>query len=174
MSVLLETSLGDVVIDLFTGLAPKSCENFLKLAKLRYFNFAPVHTVQPNFTLQSGDPLGPESPESSGGCCVWGLLPGASKTTFAPEFHPKLQPRERGMICMATTLESDTRVAASQFIITLGDDLSELNEVAACFGKVVEGFDTMEKINSSFLDDKGRPLRDIRILYESDSIHCAA
>jgi len=46
----------------------------------------------------------------------------------------------------------------------LGDDLTaQLDSKAAIFGKVVEGFDVLEKINTSFLDEKGRPLKDIRI-----------
>ena len=38
MSVLLETSLGDIVIDLETELCPRTCENFLKLCKVYYYN----------------------------------------------------------------------------------------------------------------------------------------
>jgi len=60
--------------------------------------------------------------------------------------------------------DPDVKLAASQFLITLGDDLSaQLDGKAAIFGKVVEGLDVLEKINTSFLDDAGRPLKDIRI-----------
>ena len=58
---------------------------------------------------------------------------------------------------------TEERVAASQFLITLGDDLDHLDGKAAIFGKVVEGFDALEKINEAFIDEKGRPLKDIRI-----------
>lgn len=54
-------------------------------------------------------------------------------------------------------------MAGSQFIITLGDELDYLDGKAAIFGKVVEGFDALEKINDAFCDEKGRPLVDIRI-----------
>lgn len=57
----------------------------------------------------------------------------------------------------------DERVAGSQFLITLGDNLDYLDGKAAIFGRVVEGFDALEKINDAFCDDKGRPLKDIRI-----------
>jgi peptidyl-prolyl cis-trans isomerase-like 4 len=57
----------------------------------------------------------------------------------------------------------DERVSGSQFIITLGDNLDYLDGKSSIFGKVVEGFDVLEKINNAFCDDKGRPLRDIRI-----------
>ncbi|KAI9660741.1 MAG: Peptidyl-prolyl cis-trans isomerase cyp6 [Alyxoria varia] len=164
MSVLLETSLGDITIDLLVEYAPNSCENFIKLCKSKYYNYAPIHTVQPNFTLQTGDPIGPGSKDSDGGSSIWGLLKG--RRTFIPEFHPKLKHNERGTVSMATaptTWDPDQREAGSQFLITLGDKLEYLDGKAAIFGRVVEGFDTLEKMNTSFLDDDGRPLKDIRI-----------
>ncbi|KAJ5810574.1 uncharacterized protein N7503_002792 [Penicillium pulvis] len=165
MSALLETSLGDIVIDLLVDESPKACENFLKLCKIKYYNFSPVHSVQKNFSFQTGDPLGPDAPESDGGSSIWGLLDGPSKRTF-PIDLPKLKHTERGMVSMATvpaTNDPDQRLAASQFLITLGDNLDYLDGKAAIFGRVVEGFDVLEKINDSFIDDRGRPLKDIRI-----------
>ncbi|PFH59378.1 hypothetical protein XA68_12463 [Ophiocordyceps unilateralis] len=167
MSVLLETSVGDIVIDLLTDHAPKLCENFLKLCKVKYYNFSPVHSIQKDFSFQTGDPLGPLSSESDGGTSIWGRVSGdPSLGTFAAFFHPKLKHLERGTVSMATAplaSDPDTRVAAAQFIITLGEDTDYLDGKAAVFGKVVEGFDALEKINSAIVDDKGYPLVDIRI-----------
>ncbi|ROT37496.1 cyclophilin-like protein [Sodiomyces alkalinus F11] len=167
MSVLLETSSGDIVIDLLIDYAPKLCENFLKLCKAKYYNFSPIHSVQKTFSFQTGDPLGPMSRESDGGTSIWGLVSGDSKQkTFPAFFHPKLKHLERGTVSMATVpldTDPDTRVAASQFIVTLGDDTDYLDGKAAIFGKVVEGFDVLEKINNAFVDDRGYPLVDIRI-----------
>ncbi|KAI9817272.1 MAG: Peptidyl-prolyl cis-trans isomerase cyp6 [Pycnora praestabilis] len=166
MSVLLETSLGDIVIDLLVEYAPRNCENFLKLCKIKYYNFSPIHGVQKNFTFQTGDPIGPGSKDSDGGSSIWGLLGGPSKRTFPADFHPKLKHAERGTVSMATVpgpRDPDERVAGSQFIITMGDDLDFLDGKAAIFGKVVEGFDAIERINEAFCDDQGRPLKDIRI-----------
>lgn len=59
--------------------------------------------------------------------------------------------------------DPDTRVAGSQFIVTLGEDTDFLDGKAAIFGKVVEGFDALEKINEAIVDEKGHPLIDIRI-----------
>jgi peptidyl-prolyl cis-trans isomerase-like 4 len=59
--------------------------------------------------------------------------------------------------------DPDERVAGSQFIITLGDNLDFLNGKAAIFGKVVEDTDVLEKINQAFVDVNGWPLKDIRI-----------
>ncbi|KIX07691.1 peptidyl-prolyl cis-trans isomerase-like 4 [Rhinocladiella mackenziei CBS 650.93] len=166
MSVLLETSLGEIVIDLLVDSAPKCCENFLKLCKVKYYNFSPVHTVQKGFSCQTGDPLGPDSPESDGGSSIWGLLSGPSKKNFIAEIDPKVKHTERGTVSMATvpsTQDEDQRLAGSQFIITLGDNIDYLDGRAAPFGTVVEGFDTLEKINDAFTDSNGRPLKDIRI-----------
>lgn len=167
MSVLIETSSGDIVIDLLVDYAPRLCENFLKLCKIKYYNFSPIHTIQKNFSFQTGDPLGPLSSESDGGTSIWGLLSGdASKKAFPALFHPKLKHAELGTVSMATApLPSDpeTRVAASQFMITLSDETDYLDGKAAVFGKVVEGFDILDKINNAITDDKGHPLVDIRI-----------
>lgn len=67
------------------------------------------------------------------------------------------------MATVPSTHDPDIRLAASQFLITLGDNLDYLDGKATVFGTVVEGFDVLEQINDAFVDDKGRPLRDIRI-----------
>ena len=56
MSVLLETSLGDLVIDLHTDIAPVACENFLKLCKVKYYNDCLFYNIQQNYIAQTGDP----------------------------------------------------------------------------------------------------------------------
>ncbi|KAI1081544.1 cyclophilin-like protein [Whalleya microplaca] len=166
MSVLLETSAGDLVIDLLVDYAPKECENFLKLCKTKYYNFSPVHSIQQNFSFQTGDPLGPTSAASDGGSSIWGLISGPSKKTFPATFHPKLRHVERGTVSMATAphpSDPDVRVAGSQFIVTLGDNTDYLDGKAAIFGRIVEGFDALEKINTAITDKDGNPLVDIRI-----------
>jgi peptidyl-prolyl cis-trans isomerase-like 4 len=144
--------------------------SFLKLCKVKYYNFAPVHSVQPNFSFQTGDPIGPSSQESDGGRSIWSLLDPAqpAKKTFAPEFKPKLKHAEMGTVSMATAPNPDNpdeRLAGSQFIVTLGPNIDFLDGKAAIFGTVVEGFDTLEKINTAYIDDKGQPLKDIRLLH---------
>ena len=88
--------------------------------------------------------------------------------TFRPEISAKRKHTERGTVSMATTpskTNPDERYASSQFIITLGDNIEQLDGKAAIFGEVVEGFDALEKMNTSFIDSSGRPLQDIRILH---------
>jgi peptidyl-prolyl cis-trans isomerase-like 4 len=125
-----------------------------------------VHSVQKNFSFQTGDPIGPDSQDSDGGSSIWGLLEGPTKKTFVAEIDPKVKHVEKGTVSMATVpspRDADERLAGSQFLVTLGENLDFLDGKAAIFGKVVEGFDTLEKINDAFIDSKGRPLKDIRI-----------
>jgi peptidyl-prolyl cis-trans isomerase-like 4 len=92
----------------------------------------------------------------------------AAKKTFKPEFKSTLKHAEVGTVSMATAPapdDPDERYAGSQFIVTLGSNIDYLNGKAAIFGQVVEGFDTLEKVNAAFIDDKGMPLKDIRILH---------
>ena len=49
MSVILETSLGDIVVDLFTEKCPLACQNFLKLCKIKYYNNALFSNVQKHY-----------------------------------------------------------------------------------------------------------------------------
>ena len=156
----------------------KNCallSSFLKLCKIKYYNYSPVYSVQPNFSFQTGDPIGPESRDSDGGSCIWGRPDGTTKKPARPDrsmFQPEISRRrkhtDRGTVSMATTPapnNPDERLAASQFIITLGDNIDQLDDKAAIFGEVVEGFDALEKINTTFIDDKGRPMKDVRILH---------
>ncbi|KAJ2901725.1 cyclophilin-like protein [Zalerion maritima] len=167
MSVLFETSAGDIVIDLLVDYAPKLCENFLKLCKIKYYNFSPIHSIQKDFSFQTGEPLGPLSKACDGGSSIWGLTSGdPSRKTFPATFHPQLKHVERGTVGMATrplSSDPDTKLAASQFIVTLGDNTDYLDGKSAIFGKVVEGFDVLEKINDAIVDDNHHPLVDIRI-----------
>lgn len=64
---------------------------------------------------------------------------------------------------MAVAGAGDKRGAGSQFFFTLGEDLEYLDGKHAPFGRIVEGKDTLEKINEAFTDGEGKPLRDIRI-----------
>ncbi len=67
------------------------------------------------------------------------------------------------MATAAHPSDPDTRLAASQFIVTLGENTDYLDGKAAIFGKVVEGFDVLEKINNAIVDSNGYPFVDIRI-----------
>ncbi|EGG11110.1 uncharacterized protein MELLADRAFT_70923 [Melampsora larici-populina 98AG31] len=165
MSVLFETSLGDLVVDLETDLCPITSENFLKLCKTFYYNFTSFFNVQKDFIAQTGDP----TELGTGGESIYSKLKPSSsypyygKTYFPAELFPQnlklLKHNTKGTLSMAV---SDGR-CASQFFFTLEDGLDYLDGKHVVFGRVVEGLETLDKINDALLDDNGRPLRDIRL-----------
>jgi peptidyl-prolyl cis-trans isomerase-like 4 len=159
-SVLIETSLGDLVIDLFTEECPRTTLNFIKLCKIKYYNFAPFFNVQKDFMAQTGDPSG----KGDQGESIYGILNGPRY--FPAEINPKLKHTRKGTVSMAVAADASMEsggVSGSQFFITLGDDLDYLDGKYTLFGELAEGFDVLDKINDAFCDDKGRPFRDIRI-----------
>ncbi|XP_068755817.1 peptidyl-prolyl cis-trans isomerase-like 4 [Montipora capricornis] len=156
MSVILETTLGDVVIDLFTGERPRACLNFLKLCKMKYYNFCLFHSVQQNFLAQTGDPSG----RGTGGESVFRFLYGEQAKFFEAETKPRIKHKKRGTVSMANNGDN---LHGSQFFITLGDDLDYLDGQHTVFAEVVEGFEVLEKLNDAICDDEHRPYQDIRI-----------
>lgn len=57
-SVMIETSLGEFVVDLYVDKCPLAAKNFLKLCKAKYYNGVLIYNVQQNFMIQTGDPTG--------------------------------------------------------------------------------------------------------------------
>ncbi|KAF5392049.1 hypothetical protein D9757_003257 [Collybiopsis confluens] len=169
MSVLLETSLGDLVIDLEVDSCPKTCENFLKLCKVYYYNLNAFFNVQKDFLAQAGDPTA----SGTGGESIWSYIHSNSSSTttdavprfFPPEITTKLKHNAKGTVSMAVAPSSESGISgcASQFFITLMDNAEYLDGVHAVFGHVVEGLDTLDKINDVFVNRDFRPLKDIRI-----------
>ncbi|KAI9010157.1 hypothetical protein DFJ74DRAFT_711176 [Hyaloraphidium curvatum] len=160
MSVILETSAGDIVIDLEVDRCPRACTNFIKLCKMKYYNFSLFYKVQKNFLAQAGDPTG----TGSGGESVWGLVHGQKRRYFVPEFHPKLKHDVKGRVSFACVPDAaGNPLAGSQFFITLGENLDYLNGKAAVFGQVAEGFDVLDKLSAAIVDEEERPMVDIRI-----------
>ncbi|KAI0065808.1 cyclophilin-like protein [Artomyces pyxidatus] len=167
MSLLLETSLGDIVIDLEVDACPKTCENFLKLCKVYYYNLNAFFNVSKDFLAQAGDPTA----TGTGGESIWSLIASKQGTLgvpryFKPEILPRLKHTEKGTVSMAVapTIEGQPEGGCgSQFFITLADGIDYLDGKHAVFGHVVEGLDTLDKLNDVFVDQEGRPFKDVRI-----------
>nr|GAT58021.1 predicted protein [Mycena chlorophos] len=161
MSVLFETSLGDLVIDLEVEACPKTSENFLKLCKVYYYNLNAFFNVSKDFLAQAGDPTA----TGTGGESIWSRL-GSQTRYFEPEIRPKLKHTSRGTISMAVAPELEGHSkggCGSQFFVTLAENIDYLDGKHAVFGHVVEGFDTLDKLNDVFTDKEGRPFKDVRI-----------
>ena len=184
MSVLLETSLGDIVVDLEVELCPKLCLNFLKLCKVYYYNLNAFFNgkfsqnrerdlltsaqVSKDFIAQTGDPTA----TGTGGESIYSFSDSSTtqndnkRRYFIPDHVPRLKHTEKGTVSMAVAPSSDGSFeggCGSQFFITLGDNIEYLDGKHAVFGHVVEGFDTLDKLNDVFVDQDGRPLKDVRI-----------
>jgi len=158
MSVVIETTQGDITVDLFLKERPKTCLNFLKLCKLKAYNMNLFHTIQADFIAQTGDPSG----TGRGGESIFGQMYGPQARFFEAETVPRIKHTKQGLISMVNCGES---VLGSQFFLTLGEELDYLDGEHCVFGEVVEGDDVLSKINNTITDGTGRPYQDIRITH---------
>jgi peptidyl-prolyl cis-trans isomerase-like 4 len=148
MSVLIVTSMGEIVVDLHTDLCPRTTDNFLKLCRTNFYNGCLFHNVQKDFLAQTGDPTG----TGRGGGSVYTSIYGDQTRFFDDEIHPELSHSKMGTVAMASAGN------AWQFYITLRPNVESLDDGQhTVFGTVAEGLDTLRKINEAYVDD-GRPL----------------
>lgn len=133
----LETSHGNIVIELDPEKAPISSENFVTYVKDGFYDLTTFHRVIPNFMIQ-------------GGGFMADMMQKATRDPIKNEADNGL-PNKRGSIAMARTPDPDS--ASSQFFINLKDN-DFLNYTAptsqgwgyAVFGEVVEGMDVVDSI----------------------------
>ncbi|GMK42323.1 hypothetical protein PCCS19_53820 [Paenibacillus sp. CCS19] len=128
------TSQGDFKIELFAEEAPMTVNNFVFLAKQKFYEGITFHRIIETFMIQTGDPNG----DGSGG-------PGYH---IPDELGSDLK-YEVGTVAMARTKAPDS--GGSQFFICTGADSLNLNQTPdyAIFGKVIEGMDTVMAIAKS-------------------------
>lgn len=158
MAVVIETTLGDITVDLYLEQRPVTCLNFLKLCKMKYYNYNLFHTIRSGFIAQTGDPSG----EGSGGQSIWGILEGPQKRFFSGEKMPKIRHTDAGLLSMVCT---DDMMVGSQFFITLAPDLDSLDGTHCVIGEVTEGHEVLTKLNEVICDETHRPYRDVRITH---------
>jgi peptidyl-prolyl cis-trans isomerase B (cyclophilin B) len=145
--VVLDTSLGEIVIRLLPDQAPKNAENFLRLCESGYYDQTYFHRVAPGYLIQGGDPNTRDGdPETDG----YGGRPFGEPIPLEVGEPSHL----RGMVSMARG--NAPASAGSQFFIMLGDDPS-LDGEYTVFGEVVEGLDVADSIG----DTPGRPYPDV-------------
>uniref|UniRef100_A0A158Q7L6 PPIase cyclophilin-type domain-containing protein n=1 Tax=Elaeophora elaphi TaxID=1147741 RepID=A0A158Q7L6_9BILA len=104
MSVTLQTTLGDIKIELYCDLCPKTCENFLALCASSYYDNCIFHRNIKDFMVQTGDPTG----TGKGGDSIWG-------GPIEDELNTALKHDARGVVSMAGNGPNTSR---SQFFIT--------------------------------------------------------
>ncbi|CAI2319416.1 unnamed protein product [Caenorhabditis sp. 36 PRJEB53466] len=152
----METTLGDLVIDLFVKERPRCATNFLKLCKKRYYNLNQFHSIERNYVAQSGDPTG----TGKGGESIFSEMYGEPGRYFEREDLPKMRHTRMGIVSF---VNNGDNMLGSQFFITLGENLDYLDEQHTIFGQVTEGLETLERLNEQLTDVNHKPFRDIRI-----------
>jgi len=128
--VVLQTTQGDIELELFEDVAPLAVENFLTHVKNGYYNGTTFHRIIKNFMIQAGDPTG----TGRGGESIW-------HKPFKDEFKNKTF-NKAGILAMANRGRNTN---GSQFFITLAPT-PWLNGYHTIFGKVVKGMQTVYKL----------------------------
>ncbi len=135
------TDVGTVEIELDAKAAPKTVNNFVVLARYRYYDGLTFHRVIKDFMAQGGDPSG----DGSGG-------PGY---TFDDEL-PEAGEYEEGSVAMANSGPDSN---GSQFFIISGNQGVQLPPDYSLFGMVTEGEDVVEEIEADGSDGDGEPAK---------------
>eukprot|EP00611_Tribonema_gayanum_P015498 TRINITY_DN27359_c0_g1_i1.p1 TRINITY_DN27359_c0_g1~~TRINITY_DN27359_c0_g1_i1.p1 ORF type:complete len:175 (+),score=26.85 TRINITY_DN27359_c0_g1_i1:44-526(+) len=154
MAATLHTSLGDIKVELYCDLTPKTAYNFLALAASGYYDGTKFHRNIKGFMIQGGDPTG----TGKGGESIWG-------DSFADEFHQDATHEARGILAMANRGANTNR---SQFFFTYSKQ-AHLNNVYTVFGKIIDGWDTLDAMEKVPVGKKDRPVTDI--VLHSITIH---
>jgi peptidylprolyl isomerase len=154
--VVFETTKGKVEICLKPDVAPKACENMIKLIQKGYYNGVIFHRVIEGFMVQTGDPTG----TGRGGQSAFGK-------EFADEYDPSAVFNKPGILAMANR---GPNTNGSQFFITTAQT-PWLNHRHTIFGEVVKGYDVVVSIEKAKTDHSDKPVEEIRILkaYVKDS-----
>jgi peptidylprolyl isomerase len=133
--LLMETTKGNVVIELRPDLAPVHVDRIKELARAGFYDGVVFHRVIDGFMAQTGDPTG----TGMGGSGQ------KLKAEFSDENHA------RGICSMARASDPDS--GDSQFFICF-DDAGFLNRQYTVWGRVIEGMENVDKIK------RGEPVRD--------------
>ncbi len=141
--VVLETNQGNIELELFPEVAPKAVKNFLELSKKGYYDGIIFHRVIKNFMIQGGDPTG----TGRGGESIYGGV-------FDNEYAPNVMFNKPGILAMAN---AGPNTNGSQFFITTVAT-THLNGGYTIFGKVVNGYDVVKKIENTKTAQGDRPV----------------
>lgn len=133
MKGIIKTNKGEMTVEFYEKDAPKTVENFVKLAKDGFYNGLTWHRVLPDFVIQGGCPVG----NGTGG-------PGYS---IDCELDGENQYHDRGVLSMA---HAGRNTGGSQFFICHSrNNTAHLDRNHTCFGRVVEGLDIIDEIRQN-------------------------
>jgi peptidyl-prolyl cis-trans isomerase B (cyclophilin B) len=134
----IKTTEGEMVVRFWPEVAPKTVENFKKLAREGFYDGTAFHRIVKGFMIQGGDPL-TKDPESES---RWGT--GGPGHKIKAEFSER--PHVRGVLSMARSQDPDS--AGSQFFICLAE-ARFLDRQYTAFGELVKGNEVLEKIGNT-------------------------
>jgi peptidyl-prolyl cis-trans isomerase B (cyclophilin B) len=140
----LTTNHGDIVLELFDEDAPKTVDNFRKLAEDGYYDGLIFHRVIPDFMIQGG--------------CPEGTGTGGPGYTFEDEFNQHKV--VRGALAMAN---AGPNTNGSQFFIVTTEAAPWLDGKHTVFGQVTDGMDVVDTIEKLPTDARDRPQQEARI-----------
>jgi peptidyl-prolyl cis-trans isomerase B (cyclophilin B) len=142
----IKTSEGEMVVEFWPDVAPKTVENFKTLARKGFYDGTCFHRVIKGFMIQGGDPLTKDASKEA----MWGTGdPGYKvKAEFNDRHH------DRGVLSMARSQDPDS--AGSQFFICHGNPRF-LDKQYTAFGKLIKGDDVLEKIATTPTHPQDRP-----------------
>ncbi len=148
-TVILNTTLGDIEIELYIKYMPITAGNFLKLVNDGFYNGVIFHRVISGFMIQGGDPTG----TGRGG-------PGYKIPDEFPKEAAALNKNSRGTISMAN---AGPNTGGSQFFFNLVEN-KHLDGKHSVFGKVTKGMDVIDTIAKVKKGPGDRPVEDVAII----------
>lgn len=142
----IKTTEGEMVVEFWPDVAPKTVANFKKLAKEGFYDGTAFHRVIKDFMVQGGDPLTKDPNKEA----AWGT--GDPGYKIDAEFNERSH--QRGVLSMARS--QDPNSAGSQFFICHGNP-TFLDRQYTTFGKLIKGDDVLEKIGTTPTHPPDRP-----------------
>ena len=141
----IKTTMGEMVVEFWPEVAPKTVENFKTLAKKGFYDGTAFHRIIKGFMIQGGDPLTKDPDKKA----LYGT--GDPGYKIKAEFNSRKH--QLGVLSMARSSDPDS--AGSQFFICLGAP-SFLDGQYTTFGRVIKGEDVLVKIGDTPVADEGR------------------
>ena len=134
MKAIIKTEKGDMTVELYADDAPGTVANFVKLSKEGFYDGLIFHRVIPDFVVQGG--------------CPYGTGTGGPGYTIKCETSGGRQYHDRGVLSMA---HAGRDTGGSQFFICLNrENTQHLDGRHTCFGRVVEGLDTIDDLRRGY------------------------
>lgn len=139
----IKTVAGEMTLEFWTDVAPKTVENFAKLAGKGFYDGTAFHRIIKGFMIQGGDPLSKDADNP---------LVGTGDPGYKIKAEFSRRPHVRGVISMARSNDPDS--AGCQFFICLGD-ANFLDGKYTAFGKVIKGDDVLGKLGDTPVGSNG-------------------